>query len=292
MPVRFRIQPASPRAAERVVDVADPAPELRLGRRADLELPLPFTTLSSIHARVGHDGRSYWLQDAGSTNGTRLAGERLTPGERRPLAPGAEVHLADVCLRFEGAVPATTDGLSEPSEGTATIARRLVADLFENDVVPVLAISGGAPPRRLSLTDESHPYLVGRGETCALPLDVEAISREHAAFLRTATGVLVRDLGSKNGVLVNATRITDDHLLSDGDTIQIGPVTLTLEDPISRYLGELAARPEPPPAAPLASAPEAPSPSAPRPSSFSRLATTVGILVLALALTVALTLLR
>jgi pSer/pThr/pTyr-binding forkhead associated (FHA) protein len=237
---------------------------------------------------VGHDGGAYWLEDAGSTNGTRLGGARLVPGERRPLPPGAELHLAEVRLRFEGAAPAAA--AVEPSEGTATIARRLVADLFAEAIVPALTISSGAPPRSLPLTDEARAYVVGRAETCALPLDAEHVSREHAAFVRSAAGVVVRELGSKNGVLVNGARIAGEHPLADRDTIQIGAVALTLEDPISRYLRELELSPEPPAAPPPETAPGAPPPA--RPSSFARLSTIVSVVVLAAIVVLSLALLR
>lgn len=284
MPVRFRVHAAqSGASAERVVDVADDAAEIRLGRRADLELPLPFSTLSSVHARVGRDGDAFWIQDAGSTNGTRVGGTRLAAGERRPLAPGAELHLAQVRLVFEGATPSAAD--REPTEGTGTIARRLVADLVAESA-PTLTITAGAPSRRLALAEEGRLYVVGRADTCALPLDVEHVSREHAAFLRTPAGVLLRDLGSKNGVLANATRVTSDHVLSDGDEIQIGPVTLTLEDPVSRYLHDLEAKPDPDPSAPPT------RPPAPRTSSFSRLSTALSIAVLAAIAIAVLALLR
>jgi pSer/pThr/pTyr-binding forkhead associated (FHA) protein len=277
MPVRFRVCAAPAGASsERVVDVADDAREIRLGRRADLELPLPFKTLSSIHARVGRDRDGFWIEDAGSTNGTRVGGTRLAPGERRPLIPGAELRLAEVRLVFEGATAPAQD--REPTEGTATIARRLVADLF--DASSVVTVTAGAPPQRLVLAEEGRLYVVGRADTCALSFDVEHVSREHAAFLRTPAGVILRDLGSKNGVLVNATRVTSDHVLSDADQIQIGPVTLTLEDPVSRYIRELEEEPVVE-ADPVAELPAPRSPSTARASTFSRFTTTVAIGVLA-----------
>jgi pSer/pThr/pTyr-binding forkhead associated (FHA) protein len=272
MPVRFRILastaaasgvPAAP-SVERVVDVADGHVEIRLGRRADLELPLPFGTLSSIHARVVRAGQSHWIEDAGSTNGTSVDGLRLDPGERRAVEPGAELRLADVRLRFEGHVafeqtPVRRVAPEGVVEGTATIARRLVDDLLGQAPAshPTLVVTRGAPARRLPLVDLDRPYVVGRSESCALPLDLDEVSREHAAFVRDAAGVLVRDLGSKNGVLVGGVRIATEHRPQDGDAIQIGPVTLTLEDPVARYLQELATAPDP---SPLPSEPAAPSP--------------------------------
>jgi pSer/pThr/pTyr-binding forkhead associated (FHA) protein len=134
MPVRFRVFSAKGgRQLERVVDLAEPAPVIRLGRRPDVELPLPFPTLSAVHARLGRDANAYWIEDAGSTNGTRVSGVRLTSGERRPLTPGAELHLAQVRLVFEGPTPSADP---EPTETTATIARRLAADLLDTPPTP------------------------------------------------------------------------------------------------------------------------------------------------------------
>src|SRR6516162_9577162 len=137
MPVRLRVIPSTrPSAAagkaptaERSVEFPDDIAEIRIGRRSDLELPLPFSILSGVHAKLvrakGPAGQGWFLEDLGSRNGTFLAGVRLPPGEKRPLNPGAQISLAHVDMVFEGAgKPAA------PAEGTGTIARRLVADLF------------------------------------------------------------------------------------------------------------------------------------------------------------------
>src|SRR5881394_2306314 len=116
---------------------------VRMGRSADLELPLPFPALSAVHARLRREGGAWSVEDACSTNGTWLAGERLAPGERRPLALGAELRLGNVRVRFEG------DGApAGAAEGTGTIARRLVDDLFGGGAAaaPLLRVVRGAPP--------------------------------------------------------------------------------------------------------------------------------------------------
>jgi pSer/pThr/pTyr-binding forkhead associated (FHA) protein len=294
MPARFRIL-ASPGPAgagapvgatgplvQRDVEVVDAA-VIRLGRRADLELPLPFPALSAEHARVRREGGGWVVEDAGSTNGTWLGGRRLALGERRPLAPGAELRLANVRVRFdgEGATPGAP-------EGTGTIARRLVDDLFGGtDTAPSVRVAGGASPGRLALVHAGRAYVVGRSEACALPLSVEEVSREHAAFVRGPEGVVVRDLGSKNGVSVGGARVPGERRLSDGELVRIGPVTLAFEDPAERYLRELAdapAAPEPPASSPppLTEPPVVAAPPEPRPRATSRLALLVGISVLLL----------
>ena len=252
MALRFRVLPADdtrpagkagatgPLVA-RDVELPGDLAEIRIGRRADVELPLPFAVLSGVHARLspasGED-TGWVVEDLHSTNGTWLDGARLAPGERRPFAPGAELRLATVRLRFEGAGPTLP-----AAEGTGTIARRLVDDLFGGSGAdaPTLRVVRGAPSASLSLTVPGRTYVAGRAEGCALCLPVEEVSREHAAFVRAADGVVVRDLGSKNGVVVAGARIAGERALFDGDAVQIGPVTVTLDDPVARYLRELDA---------------------------------------------------
>ena len=49
------------------------------------------------------------------------------------------------------------------------------------------------------------------------------VSRQHAAITRGQDGYHLRDLSSSNGTFVNGTNITvEDHLLEDGDSIQLG----------------------------------------------------------------------
>jgi pSer/pThr/pTyr-binding forkhead associated (FHA) protein len=306
MPVRFRLLPA-PRGSTststeaagplvaRDVEISGAPVEIRIGRGLELELPLPFPALSALHARVVRTADGWVVQDEGSTNGTWLGGARLAPGERRALAPGDELRLANVVVRFDGeAAPSAMT--SRTAEGTATIARRLVDDLFAASPAqaPTLRVLRGAPARRLALTEPGHAYVAGRSEACALPLEVEEVSREHATFTRAATGVVVRDLGSKNGVQLEGTRLEGERVLRDGDVVEIGPVSVTLDDPVGRYLRELEAAPpealaEPAPVTlePAPPPPEDVEPAALSPRRTTRLPLIVGGLALALLAAVA-----
>jgi S1-C subfamily serine protease len=49
------------------------------------------------------------------------------------------------------------------------------------------------------------------------------VSSRHAAIIQQGDGFLLRDLGSKNGTLVNGTAIAGDVRLKDGDVIGFGP---------------------------------------------------------------------
>jgi pSer/pThr/pTyr-binding forkhead associated (FHA) protein len=252
MPLRLRLVSSSapgappgeaPDPAARSVDFPDETAEIRIGRRPDLELPLPDRALSALHARLVRGEGGWQVEDLGSTNGTRVDGDRLAPGTPRPLASGARVALGQITLVFEGQVSALLGG-----EGTASIARRLVSDLFAASpdmATPSLTIASGVESRPpLRLDDIDRRYVLGRVETCDLPLASEEVSREHAEVVRLWDRIVIRDLDSKNGVRVNGAVLTGRQRLRDGDRIQIGPAVLRLSDPTDRYLRDFQAATE------------------------------------------------
>ena len=72
-------------------------------------------------------------------------------------------------------------------------------------------------------------FKIGRGETCHLRPNSEQVSREHAEFTISGETVVVRDLGSRNGTLVNGKALTTDPCgLKDRDLVQVGPLTFAV----------------------------------------------------------------
>jgi len=65
------------------------------GRSADMVIAEP--TISRAHAAVGYDGQEFFLQDLGSTNGTRVNGSRES---RVALGDGDELQLGRLRLRI------------------------------------------------------------------------------------------------------------------------------------------------------------------------------------------------
>src|SRR5262245_17454819 len=252
MPLRLRVIPSAHDtpgegpgpATERIVEFPDEASEIRIGRSSDLDLSLPFKSLSSLHARLvrkkaaaagGHD--TWVLEDLESKNGTFVGKHRLKPGEQRLMLAGTEIDLAQVRVVF--------DGISRPlsgAEGTGTIARRLVSDLFQGSPemnAPTLTVIDGADNvTTLKLTEREKAYTVGRSSTCDLYFPVEELSRKHASFTRGEHGIIVRDLDSKNGITVNGLKAVRQRV-RDGDVVEMGPLKLRLKDPEDRYLRDL-----------------------------------------------------
>ncbi len=70
---------------------------------------------------------------------------------------------------------------------------------------------------------------VGRSPDCEISAADPRLSRTHATFNVVGADVVVRDLDSSNGTLVNGERITE-HRLVAADSVEIGPFILRLAD--------------------------------------------------------------
>ena len=71
---------------------------LVVGRAPEASVRLDDDGISRLHCEVLWDGRACRLRDLGSTNGTRVNGERT---QRAPIANGDDVQLGKLLLRLE-----------------------------------------------------------------------------------------------------------------------------------------------------------------------------------------------
>lgn len=92
-------------------------------------------------------------------------------------------------------------------------------DLPESPVF--IAQSGILSGQRWSIDRE---LTIGREPTCSLVIPDRQVSRIHARISLTDEGILLEDLGSKNGTFVNSEAIIDPVILNDGDEIQVAMV--------------------------------------------------------------------
>jgi pSer/pThr/pTyr-binding forkhead associated (FHA) protein len=63
--------------------------------------------------------------------------------------------------------------------------------------------------------------VLGREESCDIPIPNRQVSRRHAQINPTDDGVILKDMGSKNGTHCNGERIAEAISLNDGDVIHI-----------------------------------------------------------------------
>jgi pSer/pThr/pTyr-binding forkhead associated (FHA) protein len=75
---------------------------------------------------------------------------------------------------------------------------------------------------------EASVVQIGRAPSCEIVLDDRNVSRRHAEIRRRGPVVVLIDLDSTNGTIVNGRRVRE-HPLADGDRITVGNSRLTFE---------------------------------------------------------------
>ncbi len=67
----------------------------------------------------------------------------------------------------------------------------------------------------------SRPMILGRDATCDVVIPDRQVSRYHARLTPTPEGIILEDLGSKNGTHHNGAELSSPVILQDGDAVQI-----------------------------------------------------------------------
>lgn len=88
----------------------------------------------------------------------------------------------------------------------------------------------------------SKPLLIGRAKDCDLALVSAHVSRHHARLTPLADNtLLLEDLGSANGTLVNGESVLRERVLQAGDVIAIKDISFQVSESYERAQGERSA---------------------------------------------------
>jgi pSer/pThr/pTyr-binding forkhead associated (FHA) protein len=178
-------------------------PLVTIGRDPDSDLVLDDHLVSRHHAQIGRQGRTVFLYDLGSKNGTYVNGTRTTGSQR--LAAGDTIRVGDTELVFQ----------PDPERhGPAQGDRR--------------PDQGGDQPRRISLPSGGAVLTIGRGPDNDLVLEDSQVSHRHAQIRHTGGFAFLYDLGSKNGTYLNGERVIQPQPIRPGDVIRVGRTELVV----------------------------------------------------------------
>lgn len=216
-----------------------------IGRTGSADVQLPHAAVSTQHATIQAEGTGYVLVDEGSTNGTRINGERIPPGRAKPLRTGDEVDVGGFRLVISVGVPIASPTTTDK---TSALARQMVRELLsaagDSIEAPRLTVLNGPSKGEAHvIPPPPSTTVVGRAESCDLVLVDADASREHIELVRDLSGTLVRDLDSKNGLTVNG-RLTVQKRLEDRDELQVGGTLIVYEDAAAAQLVRLQSVPD------------------------------------------------
>ncbi len=233
-----------------------------VGRQAGVTLLIDHPSVSRRHAEIAYSNGSFLLRDLGSSNGTFVNNERLSQDRPRALEAGQRVRFGKVEYIFQERADEQPGEPAKPARPAGTTyLRELATGFFDPEAAgpveaasyqPVLDADGSlmlpgaqrAIPASTVATFKETPALIAliQGNPQVLPLkrgkrytlgrdrqndlallDITA-SRKHAEVFHSVDSYsfLIRDLGSSNGVMVNAMKIDSPYRLSHCDRVRIG----------------------------------------------------------------------
>lgn len=114
---------------------------------------------------------------------------------------------------------------------------------LSNEEYPMLVAQEG--PLNNQRWPLARTVVLGRDSTCDIVIPDRQVSRYHARITPTQEGMILEDLGSKNGTHCNGTALAAPLVLQDGDMVQIALAQTFqyLTSDATMPLSDLAGRP-------------------------------------------------
>ena len=177
---------------------------INIGRHPSNDIVINENVVSAYHAQIVREGNQLIFihphpQQPRTTNGLLYQGRRIPGNEpfRKPLERGDIFRIGD-------------------EHGTLVTLTYNDGSAAAQDIVPAIRpIPLGAP--QISL---------GRHPDNTIVLNHPQVSAHHARLQQVQGGYHIVDVGSTNGVYVDALRVTN-QMLKPGDEVRIGPFKLT-----------------------------------------------------------------
>ncbi|WP_326583784.1 FHA domain-containing protein [Streptomyces sp. NBC_00487] len=237
----------------------DPSRAYTLGRDPQGDIVFDDARVSWRHATISFSGRSWVIEDHGSTNGTFAQGQRIHQLE---IGPGSAVHLGNATdgprLNLSGAAASVAQPQQQPYAAQGASAgyaaqqapqqqapqagwqQPQAAQVPHQQGFPQQGPGGGAgaPPVYGDRSPTTFHHLslgrvmrIGRALENELVVSDLQVSRNHAEFHATPDGRFeIRDLGSHNGTFVNGMPIAKGGtaLLGPNDIVGVGHSTFRI----------------------------------------------------------------
>jgi len=110
-----------------------------------------------------------------------------------------------------------------------------------------LLVIQGKPQGKCLQFRVGREYMFGRGAECHIQVHPKKdwVSRQHCLLRVTPEGAFLRDLGSRNGTLVNGVRLVGERQLTQGDQFMVGPLLFEVVLDYGRDNPETMEKPKP-----------------------------------------------
>lgn len=218
--------------------------KVTIGRARHCDVCLPDLSVSTSHCEVRLMGTDYCLLDMGSLNGTLVGQKQLVAHRPKRLSNRDEFSIAHYQITFKL-------GVSMGPISRKTVAQEQALEMLDSvlSMAPtvtnpaLVVVAGPSKASRFELAPAPSVAVIGRSRQCEIRLDDDDASRNHAEITYEDDVIMVRDLGSRNGVLIGGV-LKKEFVLEQGCSFTIGRTTLALEHPLDPRLLEIQCAPE------------------------------------------------
>ncbi len=209
--------------------------KLTIGRKPENDLVLDDESASGHHARIVQIQAVFFIEDAGSSNGTFANGKKT---DRKQLINGDQITIGQHALVYQ---EDTSQAVSPPSKPifdsdktilmTPALQRELLkaqgkpADALRSGKTVVLqVISGSTDQKEYQLA--GPVALIGSQDSAMVKLTGWFAPKRAALLNRQGGGYAVAPSEEGKKILVNGAAIQGSMTLKEGDLIEVAGVTL------------------------------------------------------------------
>lgn len=208
---------------------------LTIGRKPDNDLVLDDESASGHHARIVQIQSVFFIEDAGSSNGTFANGKRT---DRKQLVNGDKITIGQHALVYQ---EDTSQAVAPPpkptfdSDKTIVMTPALQRELLKaqgkpsdtlkpGKAVVLQVVSGSTDQKEYKLTGPVS--IVGAQDNATVKLTGWFAPKRAALLNRQGSGYAVAPSEEGKKILVNGTAIQGSTALKEGDLIEVAGVTL------------------------------------------------------------------
>ena len=205
---------------------------ITVGRDSGNDIEIDNPAVSGIHARIWQEDATIYIEDAGSTNGTYVNGEKIN---KAALNEDDEVligkhHLAiqtsdEILKKDDEDEPLTPviPSLDKTMILDSKIRREMTKGPREQKGEFVV-ISGPSKADRYELSD--RVTTIGKSSGALIKIKGFFAPKTAALINRTDKGYTITPAGRKNPVKVNGTPISAQQIMGDKDVVEVCGLTL------------------------------------------------------------------
>ena len=215
--------------------------EVSVGRSESNSIVLDDAGVSRTHIIIFPDAKDFYIKDIGSGNGTLLNGRKLPKNEKYILRHNDLIGIEDFDLKFVMIDEMLNESLNDITDSDVLevkLLRKVLKALDRETIPSIEVLNGTAEGKKIFLTDDINELAIGRDPMCEFQIEEYVISRRHARIIKKWGGIIIEDLGSKNGVYVNNRKVKEEFL-HDGDRIALGTIVMIFRNPKEVNIDEI-----------------------------------------------------